>query len=313
MNMFGLPMVGADICGFNGDSTRELCVRWSQLGAFYPLSRNHNTLFGRPQEPTAWGTETTALIREVLLQRYRLLLYLYQLLEQAHSRGHPVVQALFMQFPADTFTHDKDRQFLWGAHLMVVPALEEGARTTWTYFPGSLWYDLWSLEKVSGGREVVEDYPSPLHKINLFGRGGSIIPIVMETPGITPTAESVLASPTIQIYCFLDESGKAVGELFVDDGNTESSTRPVHRVAMVISDKTLTLTPIETQSGDFVKRVVTVKVGGVTGSVTEVYVGKVRQSGVKFDEKTGVLEVDHLVGGSGEDVTTDQQIVITWQ
>merc|ERR1711931_258689 len=110
--MFGFSHTGADICGFGLEATEPMCRRWTQLGAFYPFSRNHNAYGNRDQDPAAWNQEFTDMAKSVLGARYRLLPYLYTLLSKANSDGDTVVTPLFFEFPDDLQARGIDEQFL---------------------------------------------------------------------------------------------------------------------------------------------------------------------------------------------------------
>lgn len=92
------------------------------LGAFYPFSRNHNSIDNKiDQDPAAWPEPTRGAIRKALRIRYSLLPYFYSLFYEAHLTGQPVVRPMFAEFPDDSATHDLDEQFLWGkGHFFIV-------------------------------------------------------------------------------------------------------------------------------------------------------------------------------------------------
>ncbi|XP_069701371.1 lysosomal alpha-glucosidase-like [Periplaneta americana] len=215
--MFGIPLMGADICGFNGNTTPALCQRWSQLGAFYPFSRNHNTDDGIPQDPVALGPAVVQSARKSLLTRYSLLPYLYTLFWKAHMDGDTVARPLFFEFPSDVQTYSIDEQFLWGSALMIIPVLEEGKKEVAAYLPDALWYDFYTLALVpaSGKQHTL---PAPLDTIPLLIRGGSIIPT--QAPNMTTTESR---KNYFELLIALDKDGLAEGTLYWDDGDSLNS------------------------------------------------------------------------------------------
>ena len=94
-NLFGIPYVGADICGFSGSATEEMCERWMELGAFYPFSRNHNYFASDDQDPGQWPDTVAVSSRKALNIRYRLLPYLYTLFHDSHTTGSTVARPLY--------------------------------------------------------------------------------------------------------------------------------------------------------------------------------------------------------------------------
>jgi len=213
-NMFGIPMVGADICGFSGDTNEELCSRWMQLGAFYPFSRNHNSLGQKDQDPAAFGSQLVLASKQALNTRYTLLPYLYSLMHKAHLEGSAVARPLFFEFANDNTTYGIDRQFMWGGGLLISPVVTQGVSSIQAYLPKGRWYEYYTGDMVDSTGEMVT-LPASFVNMNLHLRGGMIIPI--QQPALTTTESR---KNSYNLIVALDEESNANGFLYIDDGDS---------------------------------------------------------------------------------------------
>ncbi|XP_029026154.1 sucrase-isomaltase, intestinal-like [Betta splendens] len=229
--LFGIPYIGADICGFFYNSTEELCRRWMQVGAFYPFSRNHNALSFQPQDPAAYGAESLLVrtSKHYLTIRYTLLPYLYTLFYKAHTTGETVVRPVMHEFFADRATWGVDRQFLWGKHLLITPVLDPGVDTVKAYVPDAVWYDYETMEQLTDRKMAVTMY-LPADKLGLHIRGGAILPT--QRPDVTTTYSR---RHPMGLIIALDDNSQAAGELFWDDGDSRGTVETGNHIHYTFS------------------------------------------------------------------------------
>ncbi|KAK7141175.1 hypothetical protein R3I93_015359 [Phoxinus phoxinus] len=229
LGLVGISFCGADVGGFFKNPSTELLVRWYQTGAYQPFFRAHAHLDTTRREPWLFGPENTALIREVIRQRYALLPYWYQLFYHAHRTGMPVMRPLWVDYPKDTATFTIDDEYLIGRDLLVHPVTEEGSRGVTAYLPGAeeVWYDVHTFQKHNGVQNLY--IPVTLSSIPVFQRGGSIIP----RKDRVRRSSACMENDPYTLYVALSPKKFAEGELYIDDGysfNYETKTGElIHR------------------------------------------------------------------------------------
>ncbi|KAL6600689.1 glycosyl hydrolases family 31-domain-containing protein [Neocallimastix sp. 'constans'] len=236
--LFGIPMVGSDTCGFQANADEELCARWMALGAFNPFGRNHNGLEWdnariRSQEPYIWP-KTAEASRRALAIRYKILPYMYTYLVRTHTHSEMILYSFAALWPNDATALGIDKQFLVGKGILITPVIEQGKTSVEGYFPEGIWYDWYDHSNVITG-PTYKVLNAPIEHIPVHIRGGQIIP----TQGPSLTVYENRNKP-FELLVALDSEKKAHGILYLDDGISYNVDGKFNEIEYNVENGTLT-------------------------------------------------------------------------
>lgn len=209
MSMSGFSFAGSDIGGFAEQPNGELFARWIQLGTFHPFFRVHSSGDHGDQEPWAFGTTVTNIVRKFIEIRYQLLPYLYTAFWKYAEEGIPILKSLVLFDQLDPHTHYRNDEFIFGDKILACPILEPNAKGRRMYFPNGKWYNFWDNTLIIGGEEKWVD--ADIDSMPIFVKEGAIVP---KYPIQQYVGEKIIEQLELDIYF---KEGNEISEVYEDD------------------------------------------------------------------------------------------------
>lgn len=265
----GIPFWNTDLGGFfyweyeqdpRNPAIQELQTRWMQWGTFMPLMRNHCSSpmvseiyrFGKEGD---WAYDA---IKKAIVERYRLLPYIYSNAADCALGDGSMMRALVMDFATDKRASQLNTEYMFGRNLLVKPVtdpmytwkdqqkkghliypdVKKAAAPTTVYLPaGTLWYDYWDGTCLEGGREVLR--PCPIDIIPVYVKAGTVMPI---GPDVQYSDEKPWDNLEVRVYAGAD----GTFTLYEDEGdsyNYEKGRYTLIRFDYDDAQRTLTIQP----------------------------------------------------------------------
>ena len=250
-NIFGIPFTGSDICGFMDNASKDLCIRWYNLGIFYPFMRNHNFFQSKDQYPWTFGDDALKIINKNIKLRYSLIRYIYSqfFLISLNEKGS-FFKPLMFEFPDDETSYENiEDKIMVGESLFLCAFYDNSIKPKSFKFPNA------NFNKFPEGKTVTSyiDHNSEikeknkiielsgnLEDIHLFVRGGFIVPYQNVNEKYVINTKK-LRNEKINLIINIDYYNQSKGELFYD--NDEINTieeNKYYRVEIFYSEKKLT-------------------------------------------------------------------------
>jgi alpha-glucosidase len=238
LGLSGFSMAGADVGGYAGTPSAELLTKWIEIAAFQPIDRDHSEKGTGDHEVWANGPSQEQIRRRFIEERYKLLPYLYTVMEEGTRTGLPLLRPVFLEFPDATpdrhpldIDVDASGEFMVGPDLLVAPAPFPDKTDDYdAKLPSAGWYDFWTgarvgesqVRSVAAGMQpeaakgpmmsAVKIHPA-LESLPVFVRPGAILPIA---PIVQSTEDTPQGPLTLRVF----PGDKCEGRLYQDDGTS---------------------------------------------------------------------------------------------
>ncbi|MBI4568401.1 MAG: hypothetical protein HY719_08385 [Planctomycetes bacterium] len=163
----GFAYIGTDVGGFKGTPTKQVFLRWAQMGCFMPIMELGG---GGVHEPWDFDQETVDIYRRYAWLHTDLIPFFHSLAHRAHNgEGLPMAH----------LNEKKEYQFVLGDAILMAPVLnDEGTRAV--VLPAGLWYPLAPERREPLAGPAVHTRAYALGEAPAFVKAGSILPMRIE-------------------------------------------------------------------------------------------------------------------------------------
>jgi len=210
MGLSGFTFWSHDIGGFVQRAPRELYRRWTPFGALTSHTRTHGA---PPREPWEYDEELVVDFRRALELKYTLMPYIIAQAKSSSALGHPMMRALFFEYPDDPTSWLVEDQYLFGSDLLVAPLFDETGQRG-VYLPPGTWIDYQTGRPYEGA--AWHDIQAGQIPIVLMVRNNAVIPHIA-------VAQSTAAMDwnDIELRVFATGNERATGLFALPDGELQ--------------------------------------------------------------------------------------------
>lgn len=212
LGLSAFPYTGNDLGGFFGERPSvELLIRSCQSAVFQPRFVIHSwRADDKPTEPWTYP-EALDSIRNLIVEHYRFMPYVYTTAYEASQTGKPINRILALEYPEDKNIPTDLPCFQCGSSVISLFTVDEKQDTAIIRLPdNTAWLDPESGKILKGGRDA--RFNIPLGKARYIFKAPSIIP--------TSDGCSSLVTGHFDSLCFNLVPGESEYEYtyFEDDG-----------------------------------------------------------------------------------------------